>query len=683
MSKPNIIPSIFTAKDLYTATVNKMTAATARLGTVSDSTLARMERSFTRTSSKALEVGKTTGALGLAIMTPIGLAVREAVSFEDSLADIAKTTGLAGAELERFGEDILAVSTKTRSSIDDLLQIGEIGGQLGIAKEELVAFTKAADQFNIALGKDYGGGVEEAITSVGKLNNLFKDTRKLNISESITRAGSVINELGAVGKATSQNINDFLLRMGAAPDVMRPAITDAAALAALLEEQGVNSERGGTAFVAFLSDAAKSLPAFAAQMKLTTAEAERLLSLDPVTFAQKFEKAIGGMGPQQQETLLKSLGIADTYEKAVLNILGDEKRLAELRQISNKAFKEGTSLAAEAAKKNATAAAQYQMLKNNVRALGIELGNTLLPALNSVLGLFTSVIKPVTKFAKEHKTLTGIILKGATAAGVLALGISAVSFGIAGLGKVMMVARGAMVAWNFVMGYAAAQTGALALQGGLLNISMAAVPGYAAGATFSIKALGLAAAQTVLQLAPLFAIWEAWNKSEEWNKKTPLQKEIERGKASLSYLTFGDNNRPTPEINFLKSRGFSDSQIDSAAAAGFMMSDLPIYELLSKKKRDSTMQYSLPMLTIDSLMPKGVDSLGDRHSSIMKTQVDFNAMKYGGGGNGRPEKLDININNGSGMDVTAKGTSAMAVKIKTINTFTGEWGSWGGKTAVG
>jgi len=159
MMTPNVVTTIFAAKDLMSKKVMAMQANVARAG------------------QNAFSMGRKAAITGALIAAPLVLAAREAVKFEDKMSDIAKTTGLQGRELTKFGDDILQMSTKTRSSIEDLSTIAEIGGRLGIAKKDLKGFTVSANEFAVALGGDFSGGVESAITEFGKLKNLFRDTK--------------------------------------------------------------------------------------------------------------------------------------------------------------------------------------------------------------------------------------------------------------------------------------------------------------------------------------------------------------------------------------------------------------------------------------------------------------------------------------------------------------------------
>jgi len=498
------IPTIFSAIDRFTQPVRNMQGSVAGLAGATAAANATMERSFARTSETMLDVSKKAAVISAAILVPLGLATKAAVDFEDRLADVAKTTGLSGVELESFGKELLAISRDTRSSINELLDIGIVGGQLGVARNELVAFTKAADVFNIALGKDFSGGTEAAITSVSKINNLFKDTRLLDVSQSISRTGSAINELGAKGKATTENINDFILRVGTLPDSIKPSFTATAALGTFLEEAGINAEIGGGAFVRFISEAASKLPDFARIMKMSAKDARTLFATNPLEFSQKFARAVNSLGAEKMSIQLDKLSLNSAEVKKFIGSLGDEtERLTYLMNISNQAFVENTSLTLEAARKNETAAAKIQRLKNGITELAIAVGDILLPAMAKMTTVITKVANIVTDWTRKHPTLTKVIVYTALAIGILSAAIAVNTFVIGQVLKINGLWLLAVKATNFFLGIATVINGKYAVS---CFATSAGMRGMAFASYFleaSLLSLSLATGGIILGIAAI------------------------------------------------------------------------------------------------------------------------------------------------------------------------------------
>lgn len=429
------VPTIFTAVDKVSNVYDKMTKKGA---------------SFQK---KLMGIGNVAGVAAGVMAAPMALAVNNAIKFEDKMADIAKTTGLSGKPLEDYGKSILDMSKKTRTSISELQDIGIVGGTLGVPKEQLEAFTKSADLFAIALADDFGG-VDTAVTQVSKIKNLFKETRDLDYADVITKAGSAINELSNKAGSAS-NINDFVLRMGALPDAIKPSLPMTAALGAFLEEAGVNSEIASSGFANLMAKAGDNLPKFAKQMGIGVQAAKDLYNTDPAGFALKFAKSFKGMKGTEVNKTFDALKINSMEVMKLVGALGSdaegsEKSLMNLGKTSADAFKSGASIADEAAKKNATKAAQLQQMQNNIEAFSIIVGTQLLPILGQILEKVTPVLSSFVQWAAESPNLASNLMLVA-----------------GGLGAVWTITR-LVAIWTWAssvaMGVAAVAAGGMSLQ---------------------------------------------------------------------------------------------------------------------------------------------------------------------------------------------------------------------------
>ncbi len=333
------------------------------------------------------------------------------------------------------------MSSDTRTSIDDLLKIGEIGGQLGIAKDELIPFTDAVNKFNVAIGADFSGGVEQAVSEIGNIKTLFKETRGIKIAEAIQKTGSVINELGAQGSATSANISDFTLRLGALPDALKPSVTSTLALGAFLEESGINAQIASGGLTNLLLVAGKNIPEFAKQMGIGEKAAADMLSTDPTEFVKKFSSSLNGLSADQLAKKLAKLEVGSQETIKVVGALGaGTQRLGQLQQISNKAYAEGTSLQDEYNKKNETSAANIAKVQNQFKALAIGVGQQVLPVLSQLISIVSPIIKTISEWAKRNPTLFKTIV-------LLAVGLSTLSFAVSAVAGVMAIASKGMVIW--------------------------------------------------------------------------------------------------------------------------------------------------------------------------------------------------------------------------------------------
>jgi len=413
------VPAIFTAVDNFSSVVNRMTAGVSAFGDAGQAAAQRF-------SKKMHSAANTTAMAGAAILAPLGVALNKAIEFEDKMADVAKTTGLNSIESEKYGNAILDMSKKTRTSITALQDIGIVAGTIGVAKDELVAFTKAGNDFAIALGSDFGN-TEDAVTSVAKLKNLFKEVRSLDIATSMTRAGSAINEISNAA-GSPKNINEFMLRIGQLPDAMKPSIQETAALGGLLEDSGLSAEIASGGFTNLMLVAGKNMSNFASQMGMSTTAANRLYETDPTKFATTFAKSLQKMKPRELATTLDNLkvgtqesikvvgSLASNYDKLYGSTKIVNGKLVEqkgLIQMSNDAFSKGTSLTDEAQKKNDTLAGKLAIAKNNMEALAITIGTQLAPSVTKLVEDFAPVVEKFSNFIKDNpEVVKGIALIG-------------------------------------------------------------------------------------------------------------------------------------------------------------------------------------------------------------------------------------------------------------------------------
>jgi TP901 family phage tail tape measure protein len=483
-----IVPTIFKAIDQMTGPVEKIAKSVGLIGEQGDTAMARVDRRFSKLADASANIAKKTAIAGLAIMAPLALAANEAVQFEDKMADVAKTTGLSGDGLKKYGNDLLTMSASTRTGIDDLIKISEIGGQLGVDNTELLSFTDAMNKFNVALGSDFAGGIEEASSQVGKIKSLFKETQGIKIAEAITKTGSAINELGAIGAGTSANITEFALRMGQLPAALRPSLQDTLALGTFLEESGLDAQIASGGLTRFFLVAGEHIRGFANQMGISADKAKEMLASNPAEFAKKFATSLQGLRPDELATKLGKLGIGTQETIKVLGSLGTNiKRVGELQEVASTSFGAGSSLLEEYNKKNETTAAQLQKSQNNFKALAIIIGTELIPVLSDVLKTVLPVIKGVIGWAKENPELTKTILTVTAAIGGFMFLISGIS------GAVALVSN-AMLAWSTI-------TKAVTFAQALLNIQLWGNP-------IGLIILGIIALVAVLAL--VIAKYDEW-----------------------------------------------------------------------------------------------------------------------------------------------------------------------------
>ena len=290
-------------------------------------------------------------------------SVEELLEISDAMTGVEKTSGLAAEKVRELWNDFDALDTRTEKK--ELLDIAQIGGRLGITdKEQLREFTEEIDKIYVALGDSFQGGLEAVTTKVGKLKNLFEETKEQNYGEALNAIGSALNELGANGTASEENISDFATRIGQLPGALKPTISQTLGLGAAFEESGIDAEIAASGYSRFMSVAGTNVEAFAKQMRMSAEEARALFETKPEEFFLKFAQSMKGLGAEGTAEVLKGLKLNTLEVQKAVGAAGDNAdRFRELMQLAGEAMEEGTSIQEEFNKVNNNTAAIWEKIK--------------------------------------------------------------------------------------------------------------------------------------------------------------------------------------------------------------------------------------------------------------------------------------------------------------------------------
>ena len=200
---------------------------------------------------------------------------------------------------------------------------------------------------------------------------------------------------------------NFSQRLSGTGTTVGMAEKDIVALGAAMAGVGINAEAGGSAMSKVMSkintavmDGGEKLQGFAKVSNMSGQDFAKLWKSDPYAAIQQFEKGIkktNDSGQNYKETL-KSLGITELRETdTVLRLANGNKQLGDARKYADEGWKKGTALSQEAETKYKTLGNQLKIFMNHIRALGIEIGSTLAPAMIAIMKILTPVIDALAK----------------------------------------------------------------------------------------------------------------------------------------------------------------------------------------------------------------------------------------------------------------------------------------------
>lgn len=360
---------------------------------------------------------------GIASVTALVMGIRRATDefsrFDDTIADVMKTTNAAKEEVMGLNSELEKIDTRT--SQEDLLGLARIGGKLGISDmEELRGFVESSNQLIVALNEDLGGDVEGTVNAVGKLVEIFGIADTVGMETGLLKVGSAINELGMASTANEGYMVEFARRMAGVAPLAGITVEQILGLGATLDQLGQTSEVSSTALSKLFLKLASDAESFAKYAGMEVTAFKELLEKD---FMAAFTAVLNGVrdnsdGINELASTLGDLGLDGGRVIGVLGSLANNTGiLTHQIDLANEAFEKGTSLTEEYNIKNQTAAAQLEKARKEVSKFWRELGERLFPAItagNNLLVVFLRTIIEIIRFVSENyrwiATLTAAIV---------------------------------------------------------------------------------------------------------------------------------------------------------------------------------------------------------------------------------------------------------------------------------
>lgn len=312
---------------------------------------------------QALAVSFIAGLTGVIISIQNIISMNGKLS--DAQSDVMKTTRMTKEEVDALTKSFGILKSRTQRI--DLLGIAAVGGELNIAKSEILDFVKVMDKSGVALGDSFEGGAEEVATKLGKIKNLYKELKDARVELTFESVGSALNDLGADGNATAGNVAEFVTRVGTMPEAFKPSIAIALGLGAAFEETGLNAEKSATNYSKVITIAANNIEGFARVMGKPKKQMEDLMNTNPNEFFLQFSKSISNLKPVELANVLDSLKLNDNEVKQVISAAGNNVELFRQKIVlANQSLNEGTSLTDEYNIKNNNLAATLEKISKRV-----------------------------------------------------------------------------------------------------------------------------------------------------------------------------------------------------------------------------------------------------------------------------------------------------------------------------
>lgn len=429
------------------------------------------------------ELGKlgalAVGYLGFQFITErFHNIIQSNAKLSDSLAELRRTANLTELEVMRLNKSFKELDTRT--STEGLREIAVIAGKLGVAKNEILAFTEATDKLVVTLGDELGNA-DQITTQLGKILNVYEGSVN---GDNITKLGNAMVVMANAGVASAGFISEFTQRVSGIAKTANLSLGATIGLAAGLEELGGRSESASTAVSRLLNDIASDLPKAAQMAKAPLAEFQKLFAESPERALIKYAVGLTQNKDAFSEVAasFKDAGEEGSRVVATLAAIGGKSEFMQGKiDLANKSLGETSAINAGFALKNETFGASVDKLGKKFSELSANKGLT--GFLQSLILLTSNAIDGINNHSKAVGNFIKILIAGgaawATYGAYVALANTALFAFMVNLVKgesIMALSRTATIALAGAKALLAGNTAKAAQAMRLMNLTMAANP---------------------------------------------------------------------------------------------------------------------------------------------------------------------------------------------------------------
>ncbi|PIT68269.1 phage tail tape measure protein, partial [Bartonella tribocorum] len=308
----------------------------------------------------------------------------KAMQFDQSMKGLEKVLDAPLDRLKELRRFALETSTKIPLAAREVLELMTSASQAGIGEQDLEAFSIYAAKAAVAF--DMSG--DEIGERFAKLRNVFK----LN-QTGIEDLGDAINHLSNHMAAKASEVSDFTNRATGAATMFKLTARETAAFGTAMISAGIVPEsaaRGFNTMSARIQAGGKHIEDAFTNIGLSREKFMEDLEKDATGTLVRFFNVLG-KSEQGMRSLIAIAGRDFTGDFAKL--VGNPQLLGQaLDYVKDPQVFKG-SVEQEADKQATGAMRQFELLQNRIVALGITIGEVLLPPLNSLMetvGNFTN-----------------------------------------------------------------------------------------------------------------------------------------------------------------------------------------------------------------------------------------------------------------------------------------------------
>lgn len=407
--------------------INKQIEALRRKQQIINQSQKGMEAGRSKMASAGLALGAVTAAAATAFVPVV-----QAAAFEKAMLGVAKqvegTRDKSGRLTQVYfdmARQVQMLGRELPMATNEIADMVAAGARMGVARDELIGFTRTAGMMASAFEMPAG----ELAEQMGKIAGLFKIP-----IPNIGALADVINYLDDNAISKGGDIIEVMKRIGGTAEFVKMPAAEAAALASTFLTLGSTAEVAATASNAVmreLSIATMQPGRFQAGLKaigMTASEVQSGMTRDATGTIQKVMDAIRLLPEETQLTVATQL-FGKQYGDDIAKLASGVSEYRRQIELATSGDAMG-SMAREHQARLQTTTAQWEIAKNRIVEVGVNIGAVLLPPINEAISIFGAATSAVADFARAHPTLVGNVAAVAGALGAMFAAIKLVSFGV-------------------------------------------------------------------------------------------------------------------------------------------------------------------------------------------------------------------------------------------------------------
>lgn len=375
---------------------------------------AKQANAWSKTAQKAAQIATAAfAAVGTATAAATVVSVKNAISYESSMADVAKVVdglkddnGELTAQYYEMSDALLELSTRIPMTAEELTQIAAAAGQSGIARKEIVGFAEDAAKMGVA----FDTTADQAGTWMAQWRTAFKMNQK-----EVTTLADQINYLGNVSGANALQLSGIVTAVGSLGDVGGLSAAQIAAIGDTMVSVGVGEDVAATGIAKMITTMTAGSAATEKQSKVL-----KKLGIDATALADRMQTDAQGAIIDFMEALQK---LPKAEQAAALkNYFGQESikpisalytNLDELKkhfdQVADAGLYAG-SMEDEYASRSATTENSIQLAKNALMRLSITYGQIFAPYVKLAADKVTEFLNKLTEMKPQMEAAFGWIM---------------------------------------------------------------------------------------------------------------------------------------------------------------------------------------------------------------------------------------------------------------------------------